>query len=328
MQVFRLRVLALPLLLCGGGCASIVEGTTQTVTVRTEPAGALCELRRGGTTLAVANPTPTSVTLSKSKDNVSVECSKQGYDSAAGSLSSDFQGMTFGNILFGGFVGLAIDASTGAMHEYPPEVTVMLKPNRFYSEAERDAWYRRLDAQIETEAASAIEDVRRRCKADQAADCNSLVQTIERERDAKLQANERSRLAEQVPPTYPGTPTPYGYAPPSPPSPYGYQAQPAPGAYPYAAPPPPQPAPTAYTYAAPPRQPPAPQPPQGQQIPLPQAQAQPTPPAATPPTREQPAADAGSGAPLPALPLPEAAPPPTVLPANSTSPFLSAGVRS
>ena len=36
--------------------------------------------------------------------------------------------MTFGNILFGGIIGVAVDASSGAMNEYPSSVTVRLIP--------------------------------------------------------------------------------------------------------------------------------------------------------------------------------------------------------
>jgi len=97
------------------GCASIVEGTTQTVTVSTTPAGALCELKRNGQTIGLVNPTPGSVVLDKSKDNVGVLCRKDGHDEVAGTLASEVQGMTFGNLILGGIVGVAIDAGSGAM---------------------------------------------------------------------------------------------------------------------------------------------------------------------------------------------------------------------
>jgi hypothetical protein len=53
-------------------CSTIVEGTTQNVTVMTEPSGANCGLRTSQGTVAVVNPTPGTVQLSKSKEDVSV----------------------------------------------------------------------------------------------------------------------------------------------------------------------------------------------------------------------------------------------------------------
>lgn len=51
-------------------CASIVEGTDQSVTINTDPTGAKCELVRGGQTVAVVNPTPGTVQVDKSKDHI------------------------------------------------------------------------------------------------------------------------------------------------------------------------------------------------------------------------------------------------------------------
>lgn len=116
-------LVALPLI---GGCATIVEGTDQTVTVISDPAGAECELRRDGEILAVVNPTPGSVSIDKSQDSVVVRCRLDGYEDSVGTLSADFQGMTFGNILFGGIIGVGVDAASGAMHEYEPTITVIM----------------------------------------------------------------------------------------------------------------------------------------------------------------------------------------------------------
>jgi hypothetical protein len=56
-------------------------------------------------------------------------------------MASEFQAMTFGNILFGGLIGVVVDAASGATHEYPPLVTITLVPELFASIAERDAFY-------------------------------------------------------------------------------------------------------------------------------------------------------------------------------------------
>jgi hypothetical protein len=37
--------------------------------------------------------------------------------------------MAAGNVVFGGFIGLGVDAATGAMNKYPDIVTVAMTPD-------------------------------------------------------------------------------------------------------------------------------------------------------------------------------------------------------
>ncbi len=180
------------------GCATIVEGTNQTVTVTTAPSGAMCELKQDGQTVAVVNPTPGSVMVEKSKDNISVTCNKDGYQGGGASLASEFQGMTFGNILFGGIIGLAVDAASGAMHEYKPSVHVTLIPEEFASISARDDFFDNETARIEREAAEAIALVRKKCAPDQAEQCDKTVAEIENERDAQIAELEVKRVQARI----------------------------------------------------------------------------------------------------------------------------------
>jgi hypothetical protein len=182
-------------------CATIVEGTDQTVTVITDPAGSTCTLSREGGTVAVVNPTPGSVVLAKSSDNVAVLCTKDGHEDGAATLNSMFQGMTFGNILFGligGPIGVAIDAGSGAMHEYPSNVTVILPPTEFPTEADRDALYDRLIADVNRQAAEAAEQIMDRCKAGNESQCKKAVEAVEAERDLKIQEYEAKRARARI----------------------------------------------------------------------------------------------------------------------------------
>lgn len=129
-----------------GGCSTLVEGDDQTVSVITDPPDARCELIRGGAPAAFVNPTPGSVVLEKSQDDVSVLCRKDGHFDGMATLSSSFQSMTLGNVVFGGIIGLAVDASSGAMHEYGASVTVVLPPKRFAGVEARDAFFDRAGA--------------------------------------------------------------------------------------------------------------------------------------------------------------------------------------
>ena len=56
MPFYRMSLLALPLML--SGCATIVEGSDQTVSIITYPPEASCKLLRGGEVLAFVNTNP------------------------------------------------------------------------------------------------------------------------------------------------------------------------------------------------------------------------------------------------------------------------------
>lgn len=187
------------ILMAASGCASIVEGTDQTVTVQTDPSGATCELERDGENVAVVSPTPGSVVLGKSKDDVSVICEKEGYQKTASSLRSEFEGMTFGNILFGGLVGVAIDASSGAMNEYPSQVTLVLPPEEFTSAAARREYFERREREILQQAREAIERVKSDCgDPEQKEKCAKAVEKIKDARDEKLGDLEADRAQAKV----------------------------------------------------------------------------------------------------------------------------------
>lgn len=96
------------------GCATITKGTNQTVTDDTDPTGAVCTLTREAKTLAVVNPTPGSVSIGKSSTPIAVVCKKPEFLDAAGTLTSQFQAMTFGNVLFGGLIGVAVPMQPAA----------------------------------------------------------------------------------------------------------------------------------------------------------------------------------------------------------------------
>lgn len=107
-------------------CASITKGTDQEIAVSSNPTGARCELKRDGGQIASVNPTPGSVKVDKSKHDITVRCSKEGHQDGIGILRSSFEAWTVGNIVFGGLVGLAIDAGSGAINTYPSSIEVNL----------------------------------------------------------------------------------------------------------------------------------------------------------------------------------------------------------
>ena len=109
-----------------GGCASITSGKVQPLSVTTscdgEPLnGAVCTLTNDKGSWFVK--TPGSVSISKAYGDLTVECKK---DKALGTntFKSASEGAVWGNILAGGIVGYAVDASTGAGFSYSPTLTV------------------------------------------------------------------------------------------------------------------------------------------------------------------------------------------------------------
>jgi uncharacterized membrane protein len=72
--------------------------------------------------------TPDTISLPKASDNISVRCSKQCYQDGAGVISSNMEGMVAGNIILGGVIGLGVDAVSGAMNKYSPEIQVVMTP--------------------------------------------------------------------------------------------------------------------------------------------------------------------------------------------------------
>ena len=121
----RRIVVLLPLALLPA-CATIVNGSSQTVTVSTTPPAATCTLDRVGERIGAIAATPGSVRIDKSKNDLSVTCSKSGYQTATVTHSSKFSGVTFGNFIAGGAVGFIVDASTGANFSYPEDIRLEL----------------------------------------------------------------------------------------------------------------------------------------------------------------------------------------------------------
>lgn len=114
--------------LSAAGCATIIEGTDQPVGLITTPPGATCNLTREGKVIAQIAPTPGQVVIEKSKNDILIECTKEGYQRAQVIAKSTFTGTTFGNILLGGVVGAVVDASSGANNEYPESINIQMTP--------------------------------------------------------------------------------------------------------------------------------------------------------------------------------------------------------
>lgn len=112
------------------GCASIVSGSNQSVSVETKTAtgqsvaGAACKLTNNKGAWFVT--TPGSTIVNRSYEDLSVRCEKETHDPGLASAKSTTKAMAFGNILFGGVIGAGVDVSTGAAYDYPTLITVIM----------------------------------------------------------------------------------------------------------------------------------------------------------------------------------------------------------
>ncbi|RTL81448.1 MAG: hypothetical protein EKK29_17895 [Hyphomicrobiales bacterium] len=110
------------------GCATMTRGTTQTVAINTGASGAVCTLISPSIGTQTVT-TPGVVTLAKGSSAVSIRCSKECYSDGTGVLASNMDGMTAGNVVVGGVIGLGVDAATGAMNQYAPQADIVMAPD-------------------------------------------------------------------------------------------------------------------------------------------------------------------------------------------------------
>jgi len=103
------------------GCATMIYGTTQSISVTSEPVGA--EVWTNGQFLAT---TPTTLTLRR-KSDYDIEIKKEGFEVARVRLESKSE-HDASSILLGGPIGWGIDISTGGNKRlYPESVHVVLR---------------------------------------------------------------------------------------------------------------------------------------------------------------------------------------------------------
>lgn len=187
--------------LAASACATVVGGTTQDVLVESQPSGAECKIDRLGANIGVVKPTPGRVNIARSKDNVIVSCTQEGYEQSNEVLISSFTGATVGNLLLGGLVGVVVDAASGANNKYPDRVLIVLTPASFPSDEARDAHYAGIRSRIEEGANAEIKTIETRCNSGNRELCTIEVKKLTDARDKALADLDRRRLGAKVVPT-------------------------------------------------------------------------------------------------------------------------------
>jgi len=130
-----------PLVVLLAACASIVSKSNYPVTLSSNPSGAAITITKSNGEQVFTGTTPATVTLSAKKgffsgENYMVRATLAGHSDATVQIGRGIDGWYFGNLLFGGLIGmLIVDPATGAMWKLDQNVVV----NMSQSEPQADA---------------------------------------------------------------------------------------------------------------------------------------------------------------------------------------------
>lgn len=113
------------------GCASITGGTSQNITVITSPSEATCDFVRQGQSIGSIAATPGSLHVRRSKHDILINCTKDGYEQATFHNNSGLSSAVGANIavdvLLTAGLSSIIDSANGADNEYQEVVNITLR---------------------------------------------------------------------------------------------------------------------------------------------------------------------------------------------------------
>ena len=113
-------------MLTGSGCCTIISGSTQDIPISSTPPGATVTADDG-----TSITTPGTLVL-KRKTAHTLVAEYPGHEQQQKKLKKKLNNWVWGNILFGGIIGLAIDMVSGAVNELKPNPPLCILPaNRF-----------------------------------------------------------------------------------------------------------------------------------------------------------------------------------------------------
>jgi uncharacterized protein YceK len=116
-------LLSLVVVLLVSGCATIILSSSQQVGISSSPTGASVTIDN-----EPKGETPIVAKLSR-KDNHIIKIELEGYEPFEIKTTRSTSGWVWGNIVFGGLIGLAVDAITGGMY--------IIKPDQIEAELEK-----------------------------------------------------------------------------------------------------------------------------------------------------------------------------------------------
>lgn len=128
-KIYRVASVAL-LPFAVGGCATVINGTSQDYEMASKPVGAKVTLSNGQSCTA-----PCKISL-KRRNDLTATVELAGYKTEKVYIQSRTGGAGVGNILLGGVIGAGVDASNGSMNSlYPRPLNVKLAADGSTEEA-------------------------------------------------------------------------------------------------------------------------------------------------------------------------------------------------
>jgi len=134
--------IAITAIASASGCATITSSDMQSVALtavdqQNKPVeGAACKLHNDKGNWEAK--TPSLVSVRRSSEDLSVECSKEGQPNGILKAISRAAGGMFGNIIFGGGIGAIIDHSRGTGYNYPDALPVEMGKSRIVDRRESE----------------------------------------------------------------------------------------------------------------------------------------------------------------------------------------------
>ena len=114
------------------GCATLLEGRSQEITVITNPPSAQCVFKRQNKPIGSIDKTPGTLLVKKSKYDIIIKCTKNGYQDATYLNHSGLNPAIAGNIAADLILTLGVssifDSASGADNKYKSDVNITLLP--------------------------------------------------------------------------------------------------------------------------------------------------------------------------------------------------------
>jgi hypothetical protein len=133
LRRMMIRGAALAAAVMAAGCATVFEGTSQEITVNTNPSGASCVFTRNGTTIGTIQSTPALLSVQKRKYDIMITCNKAGYAQASylnhSGVSAAIAGNVAADIILTAGLSSIVDSADGADNKYDSAVNITLAPN-------------------------------------------------------------------------------------------------------------------------------------------------------------------------------------------------------
>jgi hypothetical protein len=175
-------------------CASIVEGTDQSIAVNLTPEDAICEVHREGAQLSTVSKDQKYVNISKSKNDLVIECQAPDHFDETVMIESSASGWGVAGCFL---IDLCItDYSTGALNKYPEAINIALVPKTFASSQSRDEWFagRQNAAAAVTRWDTLIDEKKNECRRSTNKDhCEDQLAELEEQKADALEALEDRR---------------------------------------------------------------------------------------------------------------------------------------